>query len=87
MSPLSPQVAIGMLVAHEIANWEAASRSLDAVSLTADAADAVAYEAAHAQLETAFHAWNCESTLWFRWAFARVEPIADLPATVHPVRP
>ncbi|HWB16002.1 MAG TPA: hypothetical protein VG538_06300 [Vicinamibacterales bacterium] len=78
---------LGVLVACEITNWEAAGRSLDAVSLTADAADAVAYERAHARVETAFHTWNCESTLWFRWAFVRVEPITDLPATVHPVRP
>lgn len=83
--------SIGWMIAYEITNWEAVGRSFDAVSLTANAADAVAYEAAHSQIETAFHTWNCESTLWLRWSFARVNLLPDrpedLPATVHPVTP
>jgi hypothetical protein len=80
-----PQEGIGVVVTHEITNWERACRDYDGICLTADGADAVAWEMTHGGIDTAFHAWNAESTLWARWVFERVDAIDDRSATIHPV--
>jgi hypothetical protein len=56
-------------------DWEKAFSLYDAVSLTAEAADEIAWAQVHAQSDTAFHAWNCESTLWGGWHFVSVRPL------------
>lgn len=62
--------ARGMRLATvELTDWQRVGRNYDGVHLTGDAADEIAWDIMHGALDTAFHAWNCESTLWFRWIF------------------
>jgi hypothetical protein len=64
---------MGPLITGQITDWEKAFKAYDAIHLSADAADQIAHRIE--DYDTAFHTWNCESTLWGRWKFKRVEPL------------
>lgn len=63
------------MLTPELTDWQRAARSYDAVHLTDQAADEIAWAIAHdpSSAPTAFHTWNCESSLWMRWKFSTEE--------------
>ena len=61
--------ALGPLVTSELTDWQRAACGYDGIHLTAEAADEVAWAMVNRAVVTAFHTWNCESTLWARWVF------------------
>jgi len=73
----SPELArkTTLLATAEITDWSSAFRKFDAIHLTAEAADEIAFHALEARFDSAFHTWNCEATLWGRWMFDRVEDL------------
>lgn len=74
--PESLRCGLALTLCAEITDWEQASIDYDAIHLTAEAADEIAWMMVHQGEETAFHAWNCESTLWTQWVFDSYEAVS-----------
>jgi len=69
-----PLQSLGLpaIITPEITDWETALHDYDAVLLTAEAADEIAFAAVAGKQVTAFHTWNCESMIAGKWIFRNV---------------
>lgn len=66
---------LGVAITGELTDWQRAAGRYDGIHLTPEAADELAWAMVHDGEATAFHTWNCESTLWTRWVFECVEEL------------
>ena len=73
--PETLRVGPGRLITRQQTDWERALADWDGIRLTGQAADEIMYALTREDKDTAFHTWNCESTLWGRWRFSDVKAL------------
>lgn len=73
--PLWMRGGFGVLLTATLSDWERALRQCDGIWLSAEACDEISFNKMHGGEDTAFDAWNTESTLWGAWAFQEVQPL------------
>lgn len=67
--------AYRVIMVGTISDWVRATENLDAIRLTGNAADEIAWAMSNNHIDTAFNAWHCESTFWARWKFTEIKPL------------
>lgn len=60
---------------EQLLDWEAIAKDFDAVHLTHQGYKEIEDLAGEYDYDCSFFSWDCESTLWFRWCFEKVETI------------
>jgi len=66
--------ALSPILTAEVTDW--ASVPFDGVHVSGELIDRIAYALKHGEsIDSAFHTWMVESTLWLRWSFSSVREL------------